>query len=87
MRLSITEPIFSLSRHHQSSPFVPAPAHDLEIKSAKVIEFLKEGRPVRVSVSFTMSVWSKEEPARREVLARVVQQVRARYGMFGVVSS
>ena len=55
----------------------PAAAdHDLDVKSAKVIEFLREGRPVRVAVQFTMSVWSKEEPARREVFSKIVQRVR-----------
>jgi translation initiation factor IF-3 len=49
--------------------------HDLSIKGARVVEFLRSGHGVAVNVSFTLSAWIKEEPARREVLAKVVKQV------------
>ena len=50
--------------------------HDLGIKTARVLAFLRAGRPVRVSVSFTSaSAFFKEEPARRAVLGRVVAAV------------
>ena len=41
-----------------------------------MLEFLKEGRPVRVAVSLTVHAWSQEEPARREVFATIVRKVR-----------
>lgn len=49
--------------------------HDLGIKADKVIAFLREGHPVRLQVSFTLSAWAKEEPGRREVFAGVVRRV------------
>lgn len=49
--------------------------HDLDVKTRKVVEFLTDGRPVRVTVSLTMVAWLQEEPARREVLAKVVRKV------------
>jgi hypothetical protein len=60
------------------SPSAALPAeHDLDVKTAKVIEFLREGRQVRVSVSYTLSAWMQEEPARRDVMARVARKVAA----------
>lgn len=52
--------------------------HDLNTKTARIVEFLKEGRPVRVVVSLTLSAWTQEEPARREVYARILRRVRTR---------
>jgi translation initiation factor IF-3 len=49
--------------------------HDIDVKVAKILEFLKDGRPVKVTVSFTLSAWLQQEPNRREVLAKVVRKV------------
>lgn len=49
--------------------------HDLGIKAAKMIEFLKDMRPVQMLVSLTINAWMQEEPARREVFAKVVRRV------------
>ena len=51
--------------------------HDLNTKATRILEFLREGRSVRVVVSLTMSNWTQEEPARREVFARIVRKVRS----------
>ena len=49
--------------------------HDLGVKTGKIIEFLKHGHSVKITISFTLSAWQKEEPARREVLAKIVRRV------------
>lgn len=49
--------------------------HDLAVKARKVVEFLRDGSSVKVSISFTLSAWAREEPARREVMAKVVRSV------------
>lgn len=50
--------------------------HDLGVKSGRVVEFLRGGHPVKVAVAFTtMAAAAKEEPARREVMAKVVRAV------------
>jgi translation initiation factor IF-3 len=50
-------------------------AHDLGVKAGKVIDFLRQGSAVKVSVSFTLSAWLREEPDRRDVFAQVVRRV------------
>jgi translation initiation factor IF-3 len=55
--------------------------HDIGIKAGRVVEFLREGRPVKVVVSFSSpNAGLKEEPARRDVMARVVRIVMAEAG-------
>lgn len=49
--------------------------HDLGVKTGKIIEFLRNGHSVKISITFTLSAWQKEEPARREVLAKIVRRV------------
>ncbi|RYG39862.1 hypothetical protein EON68_04940, partial [archaeon] len=49
--------------------------HDMEVKTNQVIKFLKDGRTVKVSVSFTMSAWVREEPTRREVMGKILKLV------------
>lgn len=49
--------------------------HDLDVKGARVVSFLREGRPVRLSVSYTLAAWMQEEPARREVLAAIARRL------------
>ena len=49
--------------------------HDRDTKAARVVSFLREGRPVRVVVSLTPAAWTQEEAARRQVLASVVRAV------------
>ena len=49
--------------------------HDLSVKVGKIVEFLRDGRPVKVIVSFTMSAWMQEEPLRREIMSKVVRKV------------
>jgi translation initiation factor IF-3 len=50
-------------------------AQDFLVKTNKVIEFLRAGRPVHVMVSFTVTAWIKEEALRREVMSKIVAQV------------
>lgn len=50
-------------------------AHDLDVKGARIVSFLRDGRPVRLSVSYTLSAWMQEEPARREVLATLARRL------------
>lgn len=49
--------------------------HDLQVKSDRILNFLRSNHPVKVSVSFAMNMWQKEEPARREVFRRVSHMV------------
>lgn len=45
--------------------------HDLGVKASKVVEFLRDKRPVMVTVSLTPQHMIREEPGRRGVLAKV----------------
>lgn len=45
------------------------------MKGARVVGFLREGRPVRLAVSYTLAAWMQEEPARREVLATLARRL------------
>jgi len=51
--------------------------HDLGVKCARIVEFLRSGHSVRVAVSFSKSTsaWVKEEPHRRAMFAAVVRAV------------
>ena len=50
-------------------------AHDLDFKSRRVVEFLRDKHPVRVVVTLSMPAWRAEEPLRREVFAHIVRAV------------
>jgi len=53
--------------------------HDLGVKNSRIVEFLRSGHSVRVSVTFSKSTsaWVKEEPHRRAMFAAVVRAVMA----------
>ena len=53
--------------------------HDLGVKCSRIVEFLRSGHSVRVSVTFSKSTsaWVKEEPHRRAMFAAVVRAIMA----------
>ena len=54
----------------------PYADHDLEFKSRRVLDFLREKHTVRLVVTLNLHAWSAEEPARRLVFARILRAVR-----------